>query len=80
MRLFDVDGQISYDLGEFCKDYGHPHGRSFTFKVACDVVTYVYADVVGMVRARKVFFDLSSEDLACIRKVRWMVAKPVPIL
>jgi hypothetical protein len=62
------DGQIVYDFKEFCNDYGHPRGKSFTFEVTCDAVTYVYADVVGIVRAGKVIFDLSSEDLVCTRK------------
>jgi hypothetical protein len=68
MHLSDVDGQIAYDLDEFCKDYGHPRGQSFTFEVTCDSVTYIYANVVGVVRARKVIFELSSEDLVCTRK------------
>ncbi len=68
MRLSDVDGQIAYDLEEFCNDYGNPHGRCFTFEVTCDAVTYVYADVVGTVRAGKVIFELNSEDLVCTRK------------
>ena len=49
--LSDIDGQIAYDLEDFCKEYGHPSGRSFTFEVTCDAVTYVYADIVGMVHA-----------------------------
>ena len=69
MRRSDMDGQIAYDLDEFCKDYGHPQGKSFTFEVTtCDAVTYVYADVVGSVRAGKVIFEFSSEDLMCTRK------------
>jgi hypothetical protein len=68
MRLSNVDGQIAYDLEEFCKDYGHPRCRSFTFEVTCDAVTYVYEDVVGTVRSGKVIFELSSEDLVCTRK------------
>lgn len=68
MRLSDIDGQIAYDLEEFCNDYGNPLGRSFTFEVTCDAVTYVYADVVGTVRAGKVIFELNSEDLICTRK------------
>jgi hypothetical protein len=68
MRLSDVDGQIAYDLEEFCKDHGHPLGRSFTFEVTSDAVTYVYADVVGIVRDGKVIFDLSPEDLVSTRK------------
>lgn len=68
MRLSDTDGQIAYDLEEFCKEYGHPHGRSFTFEVTSDAVTYVYADIVGTVRAGEVLFDLNYEDLVCTRK------------
>jgi hypothetical protein len=68
MRLSNVDGQITYDLKEFCKEYGNPQGRSFTFEVTCGAVTYVYADVVGTVRAEEVVFELSSEDLVCTRK------------
>ena len=68
MRLSDVDGQIAYDLEEFCNDYGSPHGRLFTFEVTCDAVTYVYADVGGTVHAGKVVFELNSEDLICTRK------------
>ena len=68
MRLSDVDGQIAYDLEEFCTDYGHPQGRSFTFEVTCDAVTYVYADVVGTVHAGQVIFELTCEDLVCTRK------------
>jgi hypothetical protein len=68
MRLSDIDGQIAYDLDEFCKDYGSPLGQSFTFEVTCDAVTYVYAGVVGTVRAGKVIFELSSEDLISTRK------------
>ncbi len=68
MHLSEVDGQIAYDLAEFCKDYGHPRGQSFTFEVTCNAATYVYANVVGVVRAGKVIFELSSEDLVCTRK------------
>ena len=68
MRLSDIDGQIDYDLDEFCKDFGNPQGRSFTFEVTCDAVTYTYADVVGTVRAGKVIFQLNSEDLVGTRK------------
>jgi hypothetical protein len=68
MCLSDVDGQITYDLEEFCKEYGHPHGRAFTFEVTCDAVTYVYADIVGTVRAGEVLFDLNCEDLVSTRK------------
>jgi hypothetical protein len=68
MRLSDVDGQIAYDLEDFCSDYGNPCGQMFTFEVTCDAVTYVYAEVVGTVRADKVVFELNSEDLVCTRK------------
>jgi hypothetical protein len=56
MHLSDVDGQLAYELEEFCKDFGHPRGRAF------------YADVVGTVCDGKVIFDLCSEDLVCTRK------------
>lgn len=68
MRLSDIDGQIDYDLEEFCEEYGHPQGRSFTFEVTSDAVTYVYAGVVGTVRAGTVVFELTSDDLVCTRK------------
>jgi hypothetical protein len=68
MRLSDVDGQIVYDLAEFCSDYGNPCGQSFTFEVTYGAVTYVYAHVVGTVRADKVIFELDSDDLVCTRK------------
>ena len=51
MRLSDFDGQIAYDLDEFCKDYGHPQGQLFTLEVTYDAVTYVFSDIVGTVRA-----------------------------
>lgn len=68
MRLSDIDGQIAYDLEEFRRDYGHPQGRSFTLEVTCDAVTYVYANVIGTVRAGEVIFERNSEDLVCTRK------------
>ncbi len=68
MHLPDVGGQIAYDLDEFCRDYGHPHGQMFTFEVTCHAVTYVFADIVGTVEAGKVIFELSGEDLVCMRK------------
>jgi hypothetical protein len=68
MGLSEIDGQIAYDFEEFCNDYGDPHGRSFTFEVTFDAVTYVYANVVGTVRADKLIFELNSEDLVCTRK------------
>ena len=68
MRLSDVDGQIVYDFEEFCEDYGHPQGQLFTLEVTCDAVTYVYSGVAGVVRAGKVTFELSDEDLVGTRK------------
>jgi hypothetical protein len=68
MQLSEIDGQIAYDLEEFCKDYGHPAGQSFTFEVTCNAVTYVYADVVGTVYAGEVIFDLNGDDLVYKRK------------
>ena len=66
--MSDFDGQIVYDFEEFCNDYGHPQGQSFTFEVTYDAITYVYAEVTGIVDADKVIFDLISEDLVCTRK------------
>lgn len=68
MYLSDSDGEITYDLDEFCKDYGHPAGQLFTFELTCDAVTYVYAGVVGTVRAGEVIFELSGDNLVCTRK------------
>lgn len=62
------DGLITYDLEEFCNDYGHPAGRLFTFEVTHRAVTYVYADVSGTVRGREVVFSLSADDLVQTRK------------
>jgi hypothetical protein len=67
-RVSECDGQIAYDLDEFCRDYGHPAGQLFTFEITCDAVTYVYADVVGIVRASEVVFDLNGDDLVYTRK------------
>jgi len=64
----ECDGQIAYDLDEFCKDYGHPAGQLFTLEVTCNAVTYVYANVAGSVHAGKVVFDLDGEDLVDTRK------------
>lgn len=64
----EYDGQIAYDLEEFCKDYGHPAGQLFTFEVTCNAVTYVYANVAGTVHASKVVFDLNGDDLVDTRK------------
>jgi hypothetical protein len=61
-------GQITYDLVEFCQDYGHPEGQLFTFEVTCNAVTYVYANVAGEVRVDKVIFDLSDDELVDTRK------------
>jgi hypothetical protein len=68
MCLSDSDGEIAYDLDEFCEDYGHPAGQVFTLEVTYHAVTYVYAQVVGTVRAGEVIFELSSENLVCTRK------------
>jgi hypothetical protein len=64
----EYDGQIAYDLEEFCHDYGHPAGQLFTFEITCNAVTYVYANVAGIVRASKVIFDLNADDLVDARK------------
>jgi hypothetical protein len=64
----DQVGQISYDYDEFCKDYGHPTGRVFTFEVTQGAVTYVYADVIGLVQGDEVIFSLDASDLVLTRK------------
>lgn len=64
----ECDGQIAYDLEEFCQDYGHPAGQLFTFEITCNAVTYVYTNVVGVVRAGEVVFDLNGDDLLYTRK------------
>jgi hypothetical protein len=64
----DHDGQITYDLDEFCEDYGHPEGQLFTFEITCNAVTYVYANVAATVHASTVIFDLTGEDLVGTRK------------
>jgi hypothetical protein len=64
----DHDGQIAYDLKEFCEDYGHPAGRLFTVEITCDATTYVYTNVVGTVRAGRVILELYGEDLVGTRK------------
>lgn len=64
----ECDGQIAYDLEEFCHDYGHPAGQLFTFEITCNAVTYVYTNVVGVVRAGEVVFDLNGDDLVDTRK------------
>jgi hypothetical protein len=63
-----VDGRISYDLEEFCNDYGHPAGQMFTLEVTHNAVTYVYADVIGTIHAGEVIFDLEGDDLVHTRK------------
>ena len=68
MRPSDCDGQIAYDLDEFCKDYGDPEGQSFTFELTYKAVTYVYANVIGTVCAGEVIFELCDGDLVCTRK------------
>jgi hypothetical protein len=68
MALSDYDGEVVYDLHEFCQDYGRPEGRLFTFEVTCEAVTYVYADVEGEVRADEVVFELSGDNLVSTRK------------
>jgi hypothetical protein len=60
----ECDGQITYDLAEFCKNYGHPAGQLFTFEITYNGITYVYANVAGTVSVSKVIFDLNREDLA----------------
>ena len=55
-------------LRDSARIYGHPRRQLFTFEVTCDAVTYVYADIVGTVRAGTVIFELNSEDLICTRK------------
>jgi len=62
------DGQVAYDFDEFCNDYGHPAGRSFTFEVTHSAVTYVYADVIGKICGDEVVFCLNGDDLVLTRK------------
>jgi hypothetical protein len=64
----DYDGQIVYDFEEFCRDYGHPAGRLFTFEVTHNAVTYVYADVAATIRRDEVVFCLDGDDLVLTRK------------
>lgn len=68
MRRSDLEGEVVYDFEEFRENYGHPHGQLFTFEITCNAVTYVYAGVAGIVRAGKVIFELSGDDLVCTRK------------
>ncbi|MBE7157137.1 MAG: hypothetical protein INR62_01655 [Rhodospirillales bacterium] len=64
----EADGQITYDLAEFCRDYGHPAGLTFTFEVISGACVYVYADVTGEVYDDQVVFDLYSDHLVDMRK------------
>jgi hypothetical protein len=64
----ECDGEIAYDLEDFCKDHGHPDGRVFTVEVTYGAVTYVYADVIGTVCGREVVFSLDGADLVLTRK------------
>ncbi len=64
----EILGQISYDYDEFCRDYGPPAGRLFTFELTQGAVTQVYADVVGFVRGDEVIFRLDESDLVQTRK------------
>jgi hypothetical protein len=63
-----LDGQITYDLADFCRDYGHPSGLSVTFEVINDAVVYVYAGVVGEISGDQVVFDLNRENLVDTHK------------
>lgn len=65
----ELDGQITYDLTEFCRDYGHPSGLSVTFEVTNNAVVYVYAGVTGEISGNEVVFDLNRENLVDTRKV-----------
>jgi hypothetical protein len=67
-NTFAYDGQLSYDLEDFCETYGHPAERRFTIEITHNAVTYVYAEVVGTVRAGQVIFDLNADDLVDTRK------------
>ena len=64
----ESDGQIVYDLAEFCRDYGNPAGLLFTFEVTTNAVIYVYAGVSGEVTGDQVVFELNSENLVDTRK------------
>jgi hypothetical protein len=64
----DCDGEITYDLEEFCEDYGDPAGQLFTFEVTFAAITYVYAGVAATVRMGEVVFELSRDKLVCTRK------------
>jgi hypothetical protein len=65
----ELDGQITYDLAEFCRDFGHPSGLSVTFEVTNNAVVYVYSGVIGEVSGDKVVFDLNRENLVDMRTV-----------
>ena len=64
----ESDGQIVYDLAEFCRDYGDPAGLLLTFEVTNKAVVYVYAGVAGEIFGDQVVFDLNSENLVDTRK------------
>lgn len=64
----EYDGEIAYDLEDFCKDHGHPDGRTFTFEVTHHAVTYVYAELIGTVRDGQVVFSFDKDDLVHTRK------------
>ena len=76
MRLSDVNGQIAYDLEQFLNDYGDPCGRSFTFEVTCDAVTYVYADVVGTVHAAVSRRPVDATLSMAVRQISTTPAQP----
>lgn len=65
----DLDGRVTFDFAEFCRDYGHPAGLLVTFEVTRDAVVYVYARVMGEVSGDRVVFDLNSENRVDRRKV-----------
>jgi hypothetical protein len=64
----ELDGQVTYDLADFRRDYGDPLRLSVTFEVVEDAVVYVYADVIGEISGDKVVFDLTRENLVDTRK------------
>ena len=68
MSLPECEGEIRYELEEFCKHYGHPAGQLFTFEVTCAAITYVFADVAGRVRIGEVVFELSEDKLVHTRR------------
>jgi|SwirhisoilCB1_FD_contig_41_11622280_length_825_multi_2_in_0_out_0_2 hypothetical protein len=64
----EPDGQIVYDLAEFCRDYGNPAGLLVTFEVTSNAVVYVYEGVSGEISGDQVVFELNSENLVDTRK------------